>query len=117
MPRDTPDELFQATRQALAAELGRIDGALPGCVRVRRMRCGKASCACQRDPAALHGPYIQWTRTKDGKTVTRYLTPDQHERWRTWFDNARRAKDLLAKLEIASTAAVEQATATDKTSR
>jgi hypothetical protein len=113
MARDTPREPFQATREALAAELGSVDGVLPGCVRVRRMRCGKASCACRGDPEALHGPYIQWTRTEGGKTVTRYLTPAQLERWRPWFDNARRVKDVLARLEIASVAAVEQAAAID----
>ena len=98
---------WEATRQALAAALGDIDGVLPGSVVIRRMRCGKAACACKTDPTALHGPYIQWTRTVDGKTVTRYLSEAQLARHQPWFDNARRLKDLLAKLEIASIHAVE----------
>jgi hypothetical protein len=34
---------WEATRQALAAALGNIDGLLPGSVVIRRMRCGKGS--------------------------------------------------------------------------
>jgi hypothetical protein len=98
---------WETTRQALAAALADIDGVLPGSVVTRHMRCGKATCACKTDPTALHGPYIQWTRTVDGKTVTRYLSQTQLARYQPWFDNARRLKDLLAKLEIASIHAVE----------
>ncbi|MGH9069073.1 MAG: DUF6788 family protein, partial [Acidimicrobiales bacterium] len=60
------------------------------------------------DPPTLHGPYIQWTRTLNGKTVTRYLSGDQLARYQGWFDNARRLKEIVAKLEIASLHAVEQ---------
>jgi hypothetical protein len=99
---------WEATRRALAAELAGIDGVLPGSVILRHMRCGKPGCACKHDPPTLHGPYIQWTRTVDGKTVTRYLSQDQLARYQEWFDNARRVKDIVAKLEIASLHAVEQ---------
>jgi len=98
---------WAATRRGLAAELGAIDGVLPGSVVVRHMRCGKASCACKADPPALHGPYIQWTRTVNGKTVTRFLSEEQLARYQPWFDNSRRLKDLVAKLEIASVHTLE----------
>lgn len=98
---------WAATRRGLAGELGRIEGALPGSVVARRMRCGKSVCACKGDPPALHGPYIQWTRSVDGKTVTRYLSQDQLDRYQPWFDNARRLKELVAKLEIVSVHALE----------
>ena len=100
---------FASTRAALARSLGEIDGILPGSVVVRHMHCGKANCACKADPPQLHGPYIQWTRTVDGKTVTRYLDADQLARYQPWFDNARHLKELIAKLEAASVAAVDQA--------
>ena len=100
---------FAATRKALADALAEIDGLLPGSVVVRQMRCGKRGCACKADPPTLHGPYIQWTRTVRGKTVTRYLSEEQLGRCQPWFDNARRLKDLVAKLEIASLQAVETA--------
>jgi len=102
---------WEATRRALAGELAAIDGVLPGSVVLRQMRCGKPGCACKHDPPTLHGPYIQWTRTVDGKTVTRYLTQDQLGRYQQWFDNARRLREIVAKLEIASLHAVEQSEA------
>jgi hypothetical protein len=100
---------FAATREALAERLAEIDGLLPGSVVVRHMRCGKPACACKADSPLLHGPYIQWTRTVRGKTVTRYLSEEQLGRYQPWFDNARRLKDLVAKLEIASLQALESA--------
>jgi hypothetical protein len=100
---------WDATRRALAGAMAEIDGVLPGSVVVRRMRCGKPGCACKADPSALHGPYIQWTRTVGGKTVTRFLSEEQLGRYQAWFDNARRLKELTAKLEVASLHAVEQA--------
>jgi Family of unknown function (DUF6788) len=107
--RDTPTLPYAATRKALAEAIADIDGLLPGSVVVRHMRCGKQRCACKADPPALHGPYIQWTRTVSGKTITRFLTEEQLARYQPWFDNARRLKDLLAKLEAASLHALERA--------
>jgi hypothetical protein len=99
---------WAATRRALAEAMAEIDGVLPGSVVVRHVRCGKNRCACRADPPALHGPYIQWTRTVAGKTVTRLLSEEQLARHQGWFDNARRLKELTAKLQIASVHAVEQ---------
>jgi hypothetical protein len=107
MPRT--NRPWEATRRALAAELGAIEGLLPGSVVVRHMRCGKPGCACGAEPPRLHGPYIQWTRTAEGKTITRYLSQEQLARYQSWFDNARRVKQIVAKLEIASLHAMEQA--------
>ena len=109
MASTQPGAAWAATRAALAAELAAIDGLLPGSVVIRNMRCGKAGCACKADPPALHGPYIQWTRTVAGKTVTRFLTQDQLDRYQPWFDNARRLRDLAGKLQAASLAAAEHA--------
>lgn len=114
---DTPRLPFPATRAALAAALADLDGVLPGSVVVRRMRCGKRRCACKADPPVLHGPYIQWTRTVQGKTVTRFLTHEQLARYQPWFDNARRLKELVAKLEIASVRALEEAEKTGQPDR
>jgi len=100
---------WEATRRSLAGELSAIAGLLPGSVVLRQMRCGKPGCACKHDPPSLHGPYIQWSRTVDGKTVIRYLSQDQLPRCQGWFDNARRLREIVAKLEIVSLHAVEQA--------
>ncbi len=108
MPDMDAKRPWEATRRGLANQLAEIDGLLPGSVVVRRMRCGKPTCACRDEPPRLHGPYIQWTRTLDGKTVTRYLSEDQLARYQPWFDNARRLKEITAKIEIASLHALEQ---------
>lgn len=44
-----------------------------------------------------------------GKSVIRFFSPEQLARYQPWFDNARRIKDLVAKLETASLHAFEQA--------
>ena len=87
---------------AIQAALGRVGFCLPGSVVVRRTRCGKPRCACKADPPSPHGPYIQWTRTVNGKTVTRQLTQAQYEAYAPWFDNARRLRALAAELEALS---------------
>jgi len=109
MSKPTQGPPFAATRKALAEALAEIDGLLPGSVVVRQMRCGKPNCACKADPPTLHGPYTQWTRTVAGKTVTRILTDEQLTRYQPWFDNSRRLKDLIVKLETVSLQAVKTA--------
>jgi hypothetical protein len=59
-------------------------------------------CACNADPPALHGPYIRWTRTVNGKTVTRTLTQARYDTYASWFANARRLRELAAGLEALS---------------
>ena len=39
----------------------------------RRMKCGQATCACQDDPKAAHGPYFTLTQKVGGKTRSRYI--------------------------------------------
>jgi hypothetical protein len=109
MPTTTPGRGDLAARKRLAAAIAGIDAVLPGSIVVRHMRCGKAACRCKADPPTLHGPYIQWTRTVEGKTVTRFLTAEQLECYQPWFDNARRLRELVTKLEVASLRAVEAA--------
>lgn len=97
----------RAKQQRLAQQLGEAGFALPGTVLVRSYACGKRNCRCHADPPQLHGPYIQWTRKIDQKTVTRRLTDEQWERYKDWFDNAKRLRALLAELEALSLEAFE----------
>lgn len=92
-----------------AAEITAVDHALPGTLARRFMRCGKANCRCKADPPILHGPYLHWTRTVAGKTVTRTLTEEQAERYRPWFDNAHRLRELISELEARSLRAFNDA--------
>ena len=100
VPRpNAKDAKVQAT---IAAQLGSAGFALPGTILVRRTSCKKPGCRCGADPPQLHGPYYQWTRKVNGKTVTRLLTEEQMERYRAWFDNAKQIRGLAAELEALS---------------
>ena len=96
------DRTADQARAAIAAALGQIGYTLPGSITIRRTRCGKPRCACKADPPALHGPYIQWTRTVHGKTVTRLLSPAQYQAYAPWFANTRRLRALTAELQALS---------------
>jgi hypothetical protein len=103
----TPSRRKRPAARRLAAAIEEIDAVLPGSIVVRTMRCGKAACRCKDDPPTLHGPYIQWTRTVEGKTVTKYLSEEQLERYQPWFDNAKRLRELVNDLEAASLRDIE----------
>ena len=96
------DHSADQARAAIQAALGQIGFCLPGTITIRHARCGKPRCACAADPPSLHGPYIQWTRTVNGKTVTRLLTPAQYQAYAPWFGNARRLRALTAELQALS---------------
>jgi len=99
----------QVRIREIVTEIGEIEYALPGSVVVRSTSCGKPTCRCQGDPPQLHGPYLSWIRKRDGKPITRKLTADQEQRYRPWFDNARRLRELITELESLSLEAFDQA--------
>jgi hypothetical protein len=103
------DRSADQARAAIQAALASIGFCLPGSIVIRRTRCGKPRCACKADPPALHGPYIQWTRTVNGKTVTRILTPAQYDTYAPWLASARKLRELTAELEAVSLAEMARA--------
>lgn len=92
----------------LARRLGELGFALPGTITERTKTCGKPTCRCRDDIDQRHGPYIQWTRTLEGKTVTKLLTAEQADAYRPWFDQARQLRDLLGQLETLSLSIFER---------
>jgi hypothetical protein len=74
----TPPDVPSSVRE-LAAVLSQPKPMRRGSVSERTMKCGKASCPCQEDPKARHGPYYSLTRPMAGKTHSRYLSPEQAE--------------------------------------
>ena len=104
-----PDPATLRTQQRIAAELSAIDFALPGSIAERMMRCGQRRCRCKDDPPRLHGPYLQWTRKTNGKTVTKMLTAQQLDRYQAWLDNASRLRRLISELEALTIETVRQA--------
>jgi hypothetical protein len=66
-----------------------------GSVSERTMKCGKASCPCQRDPQARHGPYYSLTRPMAGKTQSRYLSPEQAELAREQIEQGHKFREQV----------------------
>jgi hypothetical protein len=60
-----------------------------GTVNERRMKCGQAHCACQRDPQSRHGPYYMLTQAAGGKTRSRYVSADQVPKLRRQIEAGR----------------------------
>lgn len=102
-----PTPEHQAEARRIAASLARVGFVLPGTLTERLTRCGKPNCRCHADPPVLHGPYHQWTRKIDNKTVTRLLSDAQFAEYGPWFDNERRLRSLVADLEQLSLGIVD----------
>ena len=102
-----PSPAQRAALDRIAAELAGAGPALPGTLTVRSYACGKPNCRCHGDPPRLHGPYAEWTRKIDGKTITRRLTDAELAAWQPLFDNARKIRGLLAELQELTLAIVE----------
>jgi len=104
----TPEQ--KAEKRQIASELAsiaRAGGVLPGSISSRLTHCGRPGCKCMADPPRPHGPYWQWTRKVAAKTVTRVLSDEQAERYKTWIDNDRRLRELATRLEAIGVAALE----------
>jgi len=102
----TPAE--QRRQAELAGRLSEAGFVLPGSVLTRYMRCGKANCRCHDDPPQLHGPYLQWNRMAEGRTLTRQLSTDLAERYQEWFDNAHQVRLTINELEALSVTIIER---------
>jgi hypothetical protein len=61
----------------LVTELAQPQPMRRGSVSQRSIKCGKAVCACHKDPKARHGPYYSLTQAVAGKTRSRFLSVEQ----------------------------------------
>lgn len=98
MARTTPQQRlsnYERRYRELAAQLADIGLISSGSITRRYTRCTTPGCKCRADPPRPHGPYWQWTRKIDGKTVTRRLTPAEAKLYREWIDNDRRMRRLI----------------------
>ena len=102
---------FDVARRELTDQIAALGPTLPGSLVSRSSRCGNRNCRCHTDPNQRHGPYWTWTRSVAGKTITRGLTDEQADRYRPWFDNARRLRELVDALKKL---AIEQAETDDQ---
>jgi len=107
--KDMPNQQEGQRQRQIMAEMAELGFCLPGSLVTRTSRCGNPNCRCHRDPNRLHGPYLSWTRKVNGKTVTRNLSAAQAERYRPWFDNARRLRELINEVEAFSASVAAKA--------
>ena len=92
--------------QELKRELQRLEYFCKGTVLKRMMKCGKAQCACHRDPTNRHGPYFEWTYKANGKTVNVKLTQETAPLYTAASQQYRSLKALLNRLERLSLTAL-----------
>lgn len=86
---------YQTCRKQLL-EVGLIAS---GSLLQRYTVCANPGCHCHHDPPQRHGPYWQYTRKVEGKTVTARLTKEQAARYREWIDNRRKLDQIIAKMD------------------
>ncbi len=103
------DKRVVVARKQLIDLLAEPGGVLPGGIVERMMKCGKANCRCKADPPQLHGPYLQWGYSKGRKRFTRWLTPEQANRYRPEIERGRRLMELMVKLDEVEIRRVERA--------
>ncbi len=85
--------------EELKQDFERLGYFCKGTVLKRMMKCGKATCACQNDPAKRHGPYFEWTYKAAGKTVNVKLTREAAPLYKAASQQYRKLKSLLNRLE------------------
>lgn len=89
---------YERTYRALAVELADIGFISQGSVVLRYTSCGKPGCRCQGEPPHRHGPYYQWSRAVEGKTVSRRLDEREAELYSCWIANRRRLEQIIAQM-------------------
>jgi hypothetical protein len=99
----------RSRKRQILAEIAKLDFCLPGTLVERTTRCSTPTCHCHSDPDRRHGPYPSWIRKVGAKTVTRTLSTTQAERYRAWFDNTRRLRELVDELEALSVQTINEA--------
>lgn len=82
-------------QRRLKEEIRRLGFLMSGSLSRRQITCGNKTCACRRDPAARHGPYIYWTTKKRGKTVARLIKNEEAELCRDWIENRKRLEKVI----------------------
>jgi len=97
---------LQQDYQAAKAHIQTLGYVLPGSLQKRLYRCGKPNCRC-KSGGPLHGPYYQWTRKIEGKTVNISLPVESAKLVKDWIENNRKLRKLVQQLEKTSLAALQ----------
>ena len=79
----------------LVAAFARPEPIRRGSLYERRMKCGQEACACQHDPKAAHGPYFTLSQKVEGKTQSRYISPEQVPVVRRQIESGRQFRERV----------------------
>lgn len=90
---------IRARSQRLRRLIGQMDYVASGTLHVRTKVCGKKNCRCATDPEQRHGPYHEWSRSKNGKLEHRVVTAAQARLLQKAITNYRKILSLLAHWE------------------
>ncbi|MBI9095761.1 MAG: hypothetical protein JEY71_12870 [Sphaerochaeta sp.] len=93
----------------LALQLKDIGFVWPGSLVSRYLTCGKANCACHKDPASRHGPYLYWSSKVGGKTVSKSVTGTDAEVVQQWIANRIELESIIEQMKEVSQDAFEAA--------
>ena len=87
-------EACRVDYEAAKAALGDIGFTCEGSLVTRWRSCANPNCRCV-DPDHRHGPYRQLSWKQGGRTVSRLLSAEDAELYRSWIDNRRRLEAAL----------------------
>jgi hypothetical protein len=98
----------------LADQLSRMGAVLPGTITERRI-LGQAS--KKQVDRKKYGPYYQWTRKVNGKTITVNLSEAQVDLFQKAIDNNRKIEQILSEMKQISIQRLENETQSVKRRR
>ena len=90
---------ISARSHQLRQLISRMDYVASGTLHVRTKVCGKKNCRCATDPEQRHGPYHEWSRSKQGRLEHRVVTADQARLLQKAISNNREIHSLLVRWE------------------
>jgi oligoendopeptidase F len=72
---------------------------------MRYLACGKPNCACHKDPAQRHGPYLYRSTKMEGKTVSKAISGSDAKIVQQWVANRALLESIVEQVkEIAQEA-------------
>lgn len=95
--------------ETLARRIVDIGFIWQGSVSERYLKCGKVTCACQKDPDSRHGPYYYWTTKVGGKSVAKKLDGAHAGLLQEWVKNRIEMDSIIAEMREVSKEALEAA--------
>ena len=101
MPENLPEDLAALgdRYRELVSQLTEIGFFTAGSLLQRRTVCGTPSCPCHADAAQRHGPYWQYTRKVNGRTVTRRLSAADAEVYEQQIAASKQLRSVLEQME------------------